>query len=152
MSKSDKDDIVHTCNFCGAKNTDELIDCMVQAHDGTIICEMCIIRAEAIVADREREDLYLGRIISKINESTKKKLRPIGKIPKHWLICKTLLHTVNPCVTACSPDGEEFETFSIPKQLALWIISSEEEFDLDRIRKDIKQDLIDEVTSVLHRY
>ncbi len=151
MSATEEDDIIHTCNFCGAADTDETVECLLKGEDGTLICNMCVKRAEALLEDKQVEDIYLSHFKYEIDASTKGNLRPINKIPKRWLIFEAHIHKINPCVTACSPDGDEIETFSIPKQLAYWMISSEEEFDLDKIRKKIRRDLIDEVTTMLRQ-
>ncbi len=125
---------------------------MMKASDDTVICNRCVRIAEAIMAERERDAIPLYRIINKINQSTEEKLRPITRIPKRWVICKVHLQKLRPCITACSPDGKKFETFSIPKQLAHWMISPDEEIDLDKIRKDIKKDIINAVTEELLRH
>ncbi len=151
MSEADKSNIVHTCNFCGATDNDGVTELMIKGQDGTLICNSCVRTCEALLIERDREDIPLYRFIDLIPKSTEVKLRPITRIPKSWVICKVHLQKIRPCVTACSPDGEKFETFSIPRQLAYWMIFPDEEINLDKIRKDIAQDIINAVKKELQR-
>ncbi len=153
MSETDDSGIINTCNFCGATNQDEMTTCLIQGDDGSIICNMCVAQAEAIVTGEKREDITLYDVMEDIRKSAMAtNLSPITKIPKSWLVCKANLFNTNPSVTACSPDGIKFRTFAIPKPLAHWMISSDERIDIDKIREEIKQDLIEGIKREFRLY
>lgn len=73
-------------------------------------------------------------------------------MPKQWVVCKEDLLSSIPNVTACSPDGKDNEVFSIPKQLAKWMISAGKKMDIDQIREEIKKDLCTTLREVLRNY
>ena len=152
MSKDEQDDTVHTCNFCGVTDDDEKIDAMVMGPDGTLICCGCIASAQALLLDKKITDVDFKRYMAHQPRPSTKKLRPITRIPKSWIICDTHLLKTVPSVIACSEDGQRCEEFSIPMQLALWMINYNEQKDIDKIREELKKDLASEVRKALWRY
>lgn len=149
MGKIDEEYILNTCNFCGATYEDGKTDCFIMSQDGTLICSSCIVRCEAMLTDKKRDDINFKRFQALPSQDTTEKLRPVTRIPKRWIICDTQLYKTIPRVTACSPDGKKRENFSIPKQLAHWIISYDEKMDIDKLREDIKNELNNTVRSAL---
>lgn len=140
----------HICNFCGKES--EAVDVMVMGKDGTILCNQCIIQCNAILEDKKRDDIDFFRIPGKLHSKPLGKLRPVTRIPKHWVICKEDLLCSAPNVTACSPDGKDNEVFALPKQLALWMINFDKQMDVDQIRDELKKDMFDSISAVLNGY
>ena len=153
MNEINEKNIVHTCNFCGATSDDGKTECLIMAPDGTtLICNACIAQCEAMLLDRKRTDIDFRRFTAIQPLPTSNKLRPITRVPKTWVICETHLFKTIPSITACSRDGSQTEEFSIPKQLALWMISYNEQKDIDKIRDSLKDDLKRLVRTALLRY
>ena len=152
MSEIEEDNTVYTCNFCGATSDDGKTECLVMGEDGTSICNACIAQSEALLLDRKITELDFVRFTTGQPKATQKKLRPITRIPKSWVICQTHLFKTIPSVTACSQDGSKTEEFSISKQLALWMISYNEQKDIDKIRDSLKDDLKRLVRNALLMY
>lgn len=147
MDKTCKD--IHTCSFC--KKTSDEVEILVASPDDIFICNECIRLCEAVLDENDRGNIHLSRIDG-IREKTKEKLRPITRIPKKWLVYKANPYAVVPYVTACDSSGEKKEKFSIPKQLARWIIVKDETVDIDRLKKDIKNEIIYTVVDALQHY
>lgn len=141
-----------TCSFCG-KTSDEFEFVVTGPNeDAPYICNECIRGCEALVADRNVPDAYFRRISGKLHDERQQKLRPITRLPKSWIICSTDLYCSTPNIVASSPDGEKIERFSIPKQLALWMIIQKQELDMDELREKIKDDMARTVKEVLSKY
>ena len=144
-----KNNDIHTCSFC--KKTNDEVDVLIAAPDDVLICNECIRLCEAVLADNDRGDIHLSRI----NGSRKEpggKLRPITRIPKRLLIYDVNPYGVIPYVTACDSSGEKKENFSLPKQLAHWIIVKNKTVDIDELKKDMKNEIICTVVDALKHY
>ncbi len=147
MDKNCED--IHMCSFC--KKTSDEVDVLIASPDDVLICNECIRLCEAVLAENDREDIHLNRI----NGSRKEqggKLRPITRIPKRLLIYDANPYAVIPYVTACDSSREKKENFSLPKQLAHWIIAKDKTVDIDELKKDIKNEIIYTVVDALKYY
>lgn len=140
------------CSFCG-KTSDEFEYVVTGPNeDAPYICNECIRQCEALAAERNVPDAYFHRILGKRHNERQQQLRPITRIPKTWIICDADLFCSTPNIVASSPDGEKIERFSIPKQLAHWMIVQKQKLDVDELREKIRDDMARTVREVLSKY
>lgn len=148
MDKNCED--IHICSFC--EKTSKEVDILIAAPDDKVlICNECIRICEAVLAENDRSDLYLSRIHG-TQEKQKEKLRPITRMPKKWLVYDVNPYAAIPYVTACDSSGGKREDFSIPKQLAHWIITTDNTVDIDELKKNIKNEISYSVRAALKFY
>jgi len=151
MNETEAPEEIHTCDFCKS-TSDQVENLFVAPGDTPVICDRCVRICEAMFVDAHIPLNHFCRIPGKLHNERKEKLRPITKIPKSWVICSTDLCCSTPNVTGTSADGKKSERFSIPKQLAHWMIARDERLDMDELRKKIKEDLARTVKEVLSEY
>ena len=152
MSENTSPEGLYTCNFCG-KTSDEFEFAVTgPKEDAPYICNECVRGCEALAAERNVPDAYFHMISGKLHNERQQKFRPITRLPKTWVICSTDLYCSTPNIVASSPDGEKIERFSIPKQLAHWIIIKKQELDVDELREKIRDDMARTVREVLSKY
>jgi len=144
-------DKIDICDFC--KRTSDEVENLFAAPGGTpVICDRCVRVCEAMFVDANVPLNYFCRIPGKRHDERKEKLKPITRIPKKWVICSTDLCCSTPNVIGCSLDGKKNERFSVPKQLANWMIANDDRLDIDDLRKSIKEDLSRTINEVLSEY
>lgn len=147
----DKEEESHICSFC--EKTSSEVDLFIQGKDqSTLICDDCVRISEAIVAKRRSDEVDLSLIYGERGKRAKEKLRPITRMPKSWIICDSDLYSSAPSITACPTNEKKVEKFSIPNQLALWMISSDPKLNIDQIREKIRKDMNTRISETLNSY
>ena len=149
MKDMDKNGEDYACSFCG-KATSE-IELLIAGPKDIMICNECVRLCEAILAERDLDDIYLHPIYGS-QEKQEEKFRPITRMPKKWLVYDVNPYATIPYVIACDSSGEKRENFSIPKQLARWIITTDKTVDIDELKKNIKNELTSTVMAALKLY
>lgn len=140
---------IHRCSFC-EKSSDEVDLLVAGPIDSVMICSECIRMCEAVLAEHDKSNIYLTRITG--TQETTTKLRPITRMPKKWLIYDVNPYAAIPYVTACDSAGKKQEDFSIPKQLAHWIITVDKTVDIDELKEEIKKEIAQTVRASLRFY
>lgn len=140
-----------TCSFCGHKANDvEVI--IVASDNGPNICNECVRLCESILTEKTREYNDFKKFPGDKFIPAGNKMRSVAKIPKNWIVSETDLYASIPSVIATSPDGKKVENFSVPKQLALWMISNDQKIDLEELRKEIKKEILDTISWKIRSY
>jgi hypothetical protein len=149
MDENTTDD--HKCSFCGKTSSD--VDFFVTSKDDKVlICDRCVRACDAVTTEVVSSDLALYRIPGNQLPRETKKLRPITRLPKTWSIYEVNLYAAIPYVTACNPLNEKSEDFSIPKQLAHWMIRSDKIDDIEKLKEDIKNEITQHLRTALRYY
>ena len=139
------------CSFCGKKAND--VEVIIVASDkGPNICNECVRLCEAMLEEKKRDYIDYRIVPGGLHAESQKKLRLITKIPEDLVVCETNLYATHPSVVACSTDGTKTEHFLIPKQLALWMISTDQKIDIDKMRKEVKKDILDSIRQHIRTY
>ena len=156
---SNKEDIeknIHShnfqiCSFCGKKANDvEVI--IVASDEGPSICNECVRLCETMLEGKKRDCINYRTVPGELHAESQKQLRLITQIPKDWVVCETNLYASHPSVVACSTDGTQTEHFFIPKPLALWMLSTDQKIDMDKMRKEVKKDILDSIRQHISKY
>ncbi len=140
---------IHRCSFC-EKSSKEVDLLIAGPTDQIMICSGCIRMCEAVLAEHDRSNIYLNRIVGTQEKTIK--LRPITRMPKKWSVYDVNPYAGLPYVTACDPTGKKQEDFSIPKQLAYWIITKDRTVDIDELKEEIKKEIFKTVRASLKFY
>jgi len=139
----------HTCSFCGKAISE--VELLIAGPKDIMICNECIRQCETILAEKNSGDIYLRPVYGP-QEKQEEKLRPITRMPKKWLVYDVNPYATIPYVIGCDSSGEKRENFSIPKQLARWMITADNTVDIDELKKDIKDELTSTVMAALKLY
>ena len=139
---------IHICSFC--EKSSEEVDLLVAGPKDSMICSECIRLCESVLAEHDRNNICLTRIAGTQEKATK--LRPITRMPKKWLVYDANPYAVIPYVTACDRAGKKQEDFSIPKQLANWILIEDKAVDIDELKEKIKKEIAQTVRASLKLY